>query len=241
MQRYTVLVIDPDADSRESVRHALAVSDIDTIDSANTDEALELACRHNVSLITMSIRLPGDDGLQFCRRLRADATCGAIPLIFLAAADAVERTIGLEVGADDYLTRPFHPRELLARVRSVLRRTSGSFANPKQLVQVDSLVLDPSRLEVCCDGDRVSLTLMEFQVLHFLAMQDGALVPRSEIVEHILPPDSPAILERTVDVYIASIRRKLGANRRQYIQTVRGVGYGFARTPRRPGASAEAA
>jgi two-component system, OmpR family, alkaline phosphatase synthesis response regulator PhoP len=188
--------------------------------------ALAAAERLQPSLVILDIMLPGMDGLEVCKRLRAHSR---VPIIMLTARDGeVDRVLGLELGADDYVTKPFSPRELVARVRAVLRRSERA-VEPREHLEVGELVLDVPRLRTTVAGRPVDLTATEFQILATMAREPGRVFTRSQLLDavHGVAFES---YERAIDAHIKNIRRKLEADpaRPHFIQTVYGVGYRVA-------------
>ena len=184
-----------------------------------------MAADKKPDLIIIDLMLPGIDGLQVCRSLRADRVTSHIPIIMLTAKTAEpDRILGLELGADDYITKPFSPRELLARVKALLRRSSG-FSQKPAVLRRGELSIDPTGHQVRCGDKPVSLTATEYRLLQFLASHPGFVYSRSAIIDGALGRDI-TVLERTVDVHIMSLRRKLGKCGK-CIETVRGFGYKF--------------
>ena len=171
--------------------------------------------------------LPGIDGLEICRRLKADPRTRDIPIVMLTAKGEERDVIsGLERGADDYITKPFSPRVLSARVKALLRRREQDrHADIDATLEVHELSIHPGRHEVRLAGEPVELTYTEFALLHFLAKKPGWAFTRTQIVDAVKGEDYP-VTERSVDVQVAGLRRKLGAHA-SYIETVRGVGYRF--------------
>jgi two-component system phosphate regulon response regulator PhoB len=171
--------------------------------------------------------LPGMDGLEVCKALKADSTTHNIPVMMLTArSEEADIVTGLELGADDYITKPFSRRVLLARVKAVLRRGSENAAiDDSGPVRIHDLVINPKRHEVLVNGESIVLTFTEFRVLHFLANRPGWVFTRSQIVEAVRGDDYP-VTDRSVDVQIVGLRKKLG-DTGHYIETVRGVGYRF--------------
>lgn len=223
MSKATVLVIDDEKDLIELVRYNLERDGFDVMTAVDGRSGLQIATRHRPDLIVLDVMMPGMDGMEVCRQLRSDERTQRLPIIMLTARAAEsDRIDGLEIGADDYVTKPFSPRELGARVRAILRRTSPPEQPPE--IRRGKLVVDVSRHEVRYDGQPVSLTTTEFRILHFLATQPGRVLSRDEIIEGALR--EPDIFDRTIDVHIAAIRRKLiGGD--SLIATVRGFGYKF--------------
>jgi DNA-binding response OmpR family regulator len=191
---------------------------------ANGAEAIEAAARVRPALVILDLMLPGMDGLEICRRLRAS---GSVPIVMLTARDAeVDRVLGLELGADDYVTKPFSPRELVARVKAVLRRTEGGGGTSErddEPVVLGTLRIDPARREVLAGEQPVALTALEFDLLTFLVRNRGIVFSRDRLLERVWGYERP-IDTRTVDSHVKSLRQKLG-NAGEVVQTVRGVGY----------------
>jgi two-component system phosphate regulon response regulator PhoB len=236
----TVLVIDDEADIIELVRYNLERAGYDVVAAADGREGLGIARRLKPALIVLDLMMPGMDGLEVCRELRRDPDTERTPIIMLTARAAEsDRVVGLELGADDYLTKPFSPRELVARVKAVLRRSqpSGDGADGKQAIRHGGLVVDPARHEVTWEGQPVTLTATEFRIVQFLASRAGRVLSRDEIIDAALGRDA-AVFDRTVDVHITSIRKKLGPGG-DVIETVRGFGYKLRdRSPAAAGADA---
>ena len=176
-------------------------------------------------MVLVDLMLPGMDGLEVCRRLRADSRTARIPLIMLTAkATESDRVVGLELGADYYVTKPFSPRELAARVRALLRRISAQQEAPT-VIRHGDLVIDTDRREVSLGERGITLTATEFRLLHFLACHPGRVFSRSELIDGGMSRDVE-VLDRTIDVHITSLRKKLG-KRGTWVETVRGFGYKF--------------
>ncbi|MYA84248.1 MAG: response regulator transcription factor [Acidimicrobiaceae bacterium] len=183
---------------------------------------LDLIKQHRPKIVILDIGLPGDvDGIQLCRELRASSD---VPVIMLTARDGeIDRIVGLELGADDYVTKPFSPRELVARVRAVLRRSgSASRATSPPILEVGEVEVDTARREVRLRGDPVSLTAREFDLLQYLAENLGLALSRRQLLDGVWGYDWVGD-ERTVDVHVLQLRKKLGETLR--VTTVRGVGY----------------
>ncbi len=225
MKRGTVLVIDDEEDLIELVRYNLEKDGFSVKGAADGETGLALAAAEHPDLIVLDVMLPGMDGLEVCRRLRSEPRTARIPMIMLSARGAEsDRIVGLELGADDYVTKPFSPRELAARVKAQLRRLS--FPNQAaEVIRRGDLNIDLARREVTCAGIPINLTAGEFKLLQFLASQPGRVFSRSELIDGVLGRDI-AILDRTIDVHVVSLRKKLrGCG--ELIETVRGFGYKF--------------
>jgi DNA-binding response OmpR family regulator len=225
MAQGTILAIDDEKDLLELVRYNLDKEGFDVIVTTDGPSGLEVARAHHPDLIILDLMMPGMDGLEVCKRLRADARTARIPLVMLTArATEADRVVGLELGADDYIVKPFSPRELVARVKAVLRRTRLQ-EQPPEVIRAGSLVIDVDRHEVACQGRPVQLTATEFRILQTLAARPGRVFSRDEIIDAALGSDNN-VFDRTIDVHITAIRRKLGPGA-EHIETVRGFGYKF--------------
>jgi len=221
--RSLVLVVDDDAKTVASVRLYLEHAGFEVVTAADGTSALARArAMPAPDLIVLDLMLPGIDGLEVCRRLREDSD---VPIIMLTARSTEgDRLEGLELGADDYVVKPFSPRELAARVRAVLRRTPGSSDGPP--VKVGALVIDPARHEATLRGAPLDLTPREFRLLEVLARAPGRAFTRAELVERAFGIDSSA-LDRTIDAHVVNLRRKVESDpaKPALIETVYGVGY----------------
>jgi len=223
MSHATVLVIDDEKDLLELVRYNLEKEHLSVIVASDGRSGLEIAQRHKPDLILLDLMMPGMNGLEVCQRLRGDTRTSRIPVLMLTAkAEESDKVVGLEMGGDDYVTKPFSVRELVARVRALLRRTSMP-ADEGEVLRRGELTIDSARHVVTYGGERVSLTATEFRILHFLASRRGRVLSRDDIIEGALGRDS-AVIDRTIDVHITSLRKKLGPGG-WMIETVRGFGY----------------
>jgi DNA-binding response OmpR family regulator len=219
MERGTVLVVDDEPNIADLVELYLRRDGFRVLKAANGEDGLRAVADHRPRLIVLDVGLPDVDGLEICRRLRASSN---IPVIFLTARDTeVDRVLGLELGADDYVAKPFSPAELVARVKAVLRRSEGGAA-PSEMVQVGGVTIDIGRREVRVDDTPVAFTTKEFDLLRFLAERPGLALSRQQILDGVWGYDWFGDI-RTVDVHIAQVRKKVDAAVR--IDTVRGVGY----------------
>jgi len=225
MAKGTILVIDDEKDLIELVRYNLEKEGFEVIGAPDGESGLKIATQFQPDVILVDVMLPGIDGLDVCRLLRSSNRTARIPVIMLTAKSAEsDRVVGLELGADDYVTKPFSPRELGARVKAVLRRTA-AHQEPPDLVRRGDLVIDLSRREVLCRDKTIFLTATEFRLLQFLADRPGRVFSRSEIIDGSLGRDV-AVLDRTIDVHVMALRRKLGRCG-EWIETIRGFGYRF--------------
>jgi len=225
MNKGTILIIDDEKDLIELVRYNLDKEGYDVISASDGQTGLDIAQRHKLDLIVLDLMMPGMEGLEVCRRLRSDPRTARIPVIMLTAkATEADRVVGLELGADDYITKPFAPREMVARVKAILRRTSTQ-SEPEQIIRHGDLLIDVVRHEVKYGGKPVELTATEFRILHHLASKPGRVLSRDDIIDAALGRDAN-VFDRTIDVHITAIRRKLGRGSDQ-IETIRGFGYKF--------------
>lgn len=226
MSRERVLVVDDEQDLLELVSYNLNKEGYRVVGVASGEEALTAARRDVPDLILLDLLLPTVDGLEVCRRLKADPRTQHIPVLMLTAkSEEADVVTGLELGAEDYVTKPFSPRVLVARVKAVLRRRSKESADDEGAVSVHDLVIHPGWHEVLLAGKPVDLTFTEFRLLHFLARKPGWAFTRGQIVDAVKGEDYP-VTERSVDVQVAGLRKKLG-DHGDYIETVRGIGYRF--------------
>ncbi len=221
-----ILVVDDEPDILELVSYNLTREGY-AVEVVTTGEAaLQSVRRHAPDAVILDLMLPGLDGTEVCRRLKSDPVTRAIPILMLTAkSEDIDIVSGLEVGADDYVTKPFSPKVLVARLRTALRRarTSGESATSEQSLRVHDLEIDVGRHVVRCAGFPVELSATEFEVLEVLARNPGWVFSRARIIDAVKGSDYP-VTERSVDVQIVGIRRKLGAYG-ALIETVRGVGY----------------
>ncbi|HSF04526.1 MAG TPA: response regulator transcription factor [Methylomirabilota bacterium] len=219
-----VLVVEDETDIRNLVVFHLAREGYRCRTAATGTQALQEVRGHLPDLIVLDLMLPEMDGLEVCRRVRADPVSAAVPIIMLTAkADEVDRVVGLEMGADDYLVKPFSPKELVARVRAVLRRARVSVPTPT--LRAGALVLDTGRHAVAVEGTSVVLTPKEFDLLQALMEAAGRVLSREYLLDHVWGyARADEIESRTVDVHVRRLRAKLGDEGRR-IATVKGVGY----------------
>ncbi|MBN2272305.1 MAG: response regulator transcription factor [Sedimentisphaerales bacterium] len=225
MSKARVLVVDDEEDIRELVQLNLAPEGYEVLTCETGERALELARNKLPNLIILDLMLPGIDGLDVCKKLKADAKTNSIPILMLTAkAEEADIVIGLELGAEDYVTKPFSGKVLVARVRRILRSAAQPIDEAK-VIQIQDLTIDPARHEVLIKSKAIQLTLTEFNILHTLARRPGLVFTRYQIVDSLHGGDY-VVTDRAVDVQMVSLRKKLCAYGK-YIETVRGVGYRF--------------
>ena len=226
MRKEKILVVDDEEDILELVRYNLVREGYTVACAATGEEALKSAASDPVDLIVLDLMLPGIDGLEVARRLKQNPGTKDTPIVMLTAkGEEADIVTGLELGADDYVTKPFSPRILVARIKAVIRRRSDAVEQESEVLNVRELVIHPGRRHVTANGRSLELTYTEFQVLYFLARRPGWVFTRSQIVDAVRGDDYP-VTDRSVDVQIVGLRKKLGPLGK-YIETVRGVGYRF--------------
>ncbi len=217
-----ILVADDDGHIREVVRFALAHGGYEVVEARDGREACEVIDRGGVDLVVLDILMPEADGLEVCRRIRRASD---VPIIFLSSKDdELDRVLGLELGADDYLSKPFSPRELLARVRAVLRRLREPAPATAVALRRGPLAMDLARHRCSWDGREVVLTVTEFALLQALLGAPGKVFSRDELVD-LAWGRGHAITDRTIDSHVRRIRQKLAAVGADPIETVYGIGY----------------
>jgi DNA-binding response OmpR family regulator len=227
----TVLVVDDEQRLRDLVRGYLEHEGFTVLAAVDGQAALELAREHGPEVVVLELMLPGLDGLEVCRRLRSFSD--AYVIMLTAKAEEIDRIVGLEVGADDYVTKPFSPRELIARVRAVLRRPRRGLppttADISHRQCFGNLAIDQERHEVTLQGQPIGLTALEYALLTTLAAHPGRVFTRDQLLEQVWGIDYFGD-DHVVDVHIANLRKKLGdePSAPAYIETVRGAGYRFA-------------
>jgi two-component system, OmpR family, alkaline phosphatase synthesis response regulator PhoP len=226
MSRKTIFVVEDEEDILELVRFNLAREGYTVATATTGENAVKEIPRKMPDLILLDLMLPGLDGLEVCRTLKKDAKTAGIPIIMVTAkGEESDIVAGLELGADDYITKPFSMKVLIARVRMVLRRRKEPPADKNALIRIHDIEINPGRHEVLIKGKAVEMTFCEFRILHLLASRPGWVMTREQIVDAVRGEDY-SVTDRAVDVQIVGIRRKLGT-RADYIETVRGVGYRF--------------
>ncbi len=224
MGKAKILIIEDDRDIVEMLEYNLAEAGYDTISALNGRDGVVLAGKERPDLIILDIMLPIIDGFEVCRMLKNDNAVAHIPIIILSAkSQETDKVVGLELGADDYVTKPFSPRELIARTRAVLRR--GREQEPGGKIKRGDIIIDSARHEVTVGPDEISLTFTEFKLLEFMARRPGVVFSRARILDAVSGEDA-MVYDRTVDAHVKSLRHKLGMAK-DYIETIRGAGYRF--------------
>ena len=227
MEKVKILVVEDEAPIQELLQFNLERVKYKVKVADSGEEALKQASKFNPDLILLDIMLPGTDGLEVCKTLKASSKTENIPIIMLTAlCEEADIVTGLELGADDYITKPFSPRVLLARVKAALRRPNAAATeNPEELITIHNIIIDLTCHRVTVDGNEIILTHTEFKVLKLMTTQPGRVFTRYQIVDAVHGEDYP-VTDRSVDVQIVGLRKKLG-EAGNYIETVRGIGYRF--------------
>ena len=223
-----ILVVEDEVDILEVLEYNLSREGYRVLSTRDGDAGVYLARKEAPDLVLLDLMLPGLDGIEVCRRLKDDTVTRRIPIIMVTAkGDESDVVLGLGIGADDYVTKPFSPRELLARVKAVLRRGAlKDEAGAGERVVFPNLVVDRARHEVLLDGQPVEFTPTELRLLHFLASHPGRVFTRDQLLSRVIG-EQAYVVDRNIDVHVRGVRSKLGEHR-GLIETVRGVGYRFA-------------
>ncbi len=226
MNKENVLVVEDEKDILELISYNLEKEGYKVHRALTGEEAVKIIRDRPPDLVILDLMLPGIDGIEICKQLRSGQKTKHIPIIMLTAkSEEVDIVLGLELGADDYVTKPFSPKVLVARVKAVLRRKSMESAKEDSPIRIHDLVMHPGRHEVLLGGSQVELTFTEFRILQLLITRPGWVYTRNQIVEAVRGRDYP-VTDRAVDVMIVSLRKKLGSYGK-HLETVRGVGYRF--------------
>ncbi len=224
MAKKKILIVEDEKDIVEMIVYNLKKEGYTTVSVLNGQRAVSLAKRERPDLIILDLMLPDIDGFEICKQLRNNEITGLIPIIMLTArSQEADKVTGLELGADDYVTKPFSPRELVARMKAVLRRHEPLVIQKKTdkgIISIDSV-----KHRVFVSGKEVALTHTEFKLLEFMAQRPGVVFTRDRLLDSVFGYDSE-VYDRTVDAHVKSLRKKLG-KARHYIETVRGSGYRF--------------
>ena len=225
-----ILIIEDEPDIRKNLEYNLSREGYSVLTAASIAEAEQLIYSNNLSLVLLDLMLPDGSGLELCKKMKSDPDMQNLPIIILTAKDdEVDKVVGFEIGADDYVTKPFSVRELILRIKAVLKRGD----NKKDIVEIDrqfgDLKIDIDSHEVYVDGELVNLTALEFKLLIQLVDRRGRVQSREQLLADVWGY-SAEVTTRTVDTHIKRLREKLGTMGK-YVQTIRGVGYKFSRSP----------
>lgn len=230
MEKTKILIVEDEEDIRELVRYNLERENFSVSEAESGEAGLKAVSKKKPDLILLDLMLPGKDGMDVCRELKRSPDFNSIPVVMMTArGEESDIVAGLELGAEDYIVKPFSPKVMVARVKAVLRRKAAAPApDAEDVLTIMGIVIHPGRHEVTVDGKPVGLTATEFGVLHFLARRPGWVFTRYQIVDAVHGEDYP-VTERSVDVQIVGLRKKLGTTGKT-IETVRGIGYRFKGT-----------
>jgi two-component system phosphate regulon response regulator PhoB len=225
-----ILIIEDEPDIRKTLEYNISREGYEVISASSLSEGREKLESASFSLLLLDLMLPDGSGLDLCRELKQDKSLSSMPVIILTAKDdEVDKVVGFELGADDYVTKPFSVRELILRVKAVLKRGERKSDNMEVQRQFGELKIDVDSHEVFINDDQVSLTALEFKLLHQLVDRRGRVQSRDQLLSDVWGYSSD-VTTRTVDTHIKRLREKLG-DMGKYVQTIRGVGYKFTRTP----------
>jgi two-component system phosphate regulon response regulator PhoB len=226
MNPQRILAVDDEADILELVQHNLTREGFEVILARDGENALRLAEKETPVFILLDWMLPGMSGLDILKHLKNNPKTERIPVVMLTVKNAdADVALGLELGADDYITKPFSPRVLVARVRAILRRKTAQPSESGDVLQIGDLLMHVGRHEAALKGDMIDLTVTEFRLLHLLALKPGWVFTRNQIIDSVRG-ENIAVTDRSVDAHIVTLRKKLGAYG-TLIETVRGMGYRF--------------
>ena len=226
MSRQSVLVVEDEEDIMEVIRFNLEKEGYEVNQALSGEKALQVIENNLPSLILLDLMLPGINGLDLCRIFKQNDRTKAIPVLMLTAkSEDADIVTGLEMGAEDYITKPFSPRVLVARVRTIFRRRESGVKDDSSVIQVEGMQIHPGRHEVTMGDNVVDLTPSEFRILHYLARRPGWVYSRDQIIDAIRG-HGYVVTDRAIDVQVVGLRKKLG-NYGKLIETVRGIGYRF--------------
>lgn len=226
MKKTKIVIVEDEADILEVIDYNLSKEGFEVSSALDGEEGLALVKKVIPDLVILDLMLPGLDGIEICRKLKSDPATHSIAIIMVTAkGEESDIVLGLGMGADDYVVKPFRPRELMARIKSVLRRGGLREEEGQELISRGDLVIDVSRHEVRLEGKKIVLTAMELKLLHFLASHPGRVFTRENLLTHVSSEDA-FIIDRNIDVHIRSIRKKLDKHR-EMIETIHRVGYRF--------------
>ena len=226
MSKKEITVIEDEVDIQELIKYNLSKEGYNVSCFSSGEEGLNFAKSNKPDLILLDLMLPGLDGLEICQYLKRDSATSHIPIIMLTAkVEESDIVTGLELGADDYVTKPFSPKILIARIRSLFRRLKAKEITSQSVIELDGILINPGKFEVLINNKPITLTLTEFQILHQLAKKPGWVFTRDQLIDAIRGEDT-IITDRSIDVQIVGLRKKLGKSG-TLIETVRGIGYRF--------------
>jgi len=227
MSNKKIIVVEDEPDILEVLSYNLQREGFDVMTALEGTSGLALVDKHIPELVLLDLMLPGIDGLEICRQIKGNKRLAHIPVIMVTAKGAESDVVlGLGIGADDYIVKPFSPRELIARVKAVLRRSQvDGLLDEDSIVKVDNLLIDPAKFSVTYQGIAIRLTATEFRLLHYLASRPGRVFSRENLLDQAVGRNV-VVVDRNIDVHIRGIRKKIDYDT-QLIETIRGIGYRF--------------
>ncbi len=227
MSHKKIVVVEDEPDILEVLSYNLKREGFEVATSLDGAKGLDLIQQKMPDLVLLDLMLPGMDGLDICRHLKSNSRTQHIPIIMVTAkGEESDVVLGLGIGADDYVAKPFSPKELVSRIKAVLRRAATSEPlTQKEYIVVDELVIDASKYKVLLNDNEIKLTATEFRLLHYLASHPGRVFSREQLLNHTFGNDAE-VVDRNVDVHIRAIRKKIGDDP-YFVETIRGVGYRF--------------
>jgi DNA-binding response OmpR family regulator len=230
MSKIKIVIVEDEPDILEALEYNLARENFDVICATNGIDGLQLIQQHKPNLALLDLMLPGIDGLEICRQVRANSEIAQTPIIMLTAkSEESDIVLGLGIGADDYISKPFSPRELIARIKAMLRRDQSNVAPQKNSITINGLTINSHKFKVTFNGEKIKLTATEFRLLEYLSKHPGQVFSREQIMNNAYGSDV-VVVDRNIDVHVRSIRKKIGEEH-QFIETIRGVGYSFIDKP----------
>jgi two-component system, OmpR family, alkaline phosphatase synthesis response regulator PhoP len=227
MAKESILIVEDDRDIRELIDYNLSKEGFRTTCVSDGESASKITKSNNFDLCLLDLMLPDIDGLEICKTFKRDSRLASMPIIMVTAkGEESDIVVGLEMGADDYITKPFSPKVLIARIKTVLNRKKLPSLHENKAINIGAILIHPGRREATINENILDLTFTEFQLLHFLASKPGWVFTRYQIVDAIKGADYP-VTDRSIDVHIVGLRKKLG-DYGKLIETIRGVGYRFS-------------
>lgn len=227
MPKKRILVVEDDPHIADLIRLYIEKEGWDSVLAKNGAEALSLFKHFPVELIVLDIMLPDMDGIEVLKEIKKEQS---VPVIFLTAkSEEIDKILGLELGADDYVTKPFSPKELIARMKAIFRRINPPHDNKQYMIHIHDLEMDSQKMEVKLKGKSIRISGLEFSLLFFMASHPGQVFTRNQLMESMYPENDVLVIDRTVDVHIKNLRKKLNdpAKQPKYIESVFGIGYRF--------------
>ena len=226
MAKKKIVIVEDESDILEILTYNLQREGFDVFSADNGLQGLTLIQQQVPDLALLDLMLPGMDGLTICQKIRLDQNCADIPVIMVTAkSEESDIVLGLGLGADDYISKPFSPKELTARIKALLRRDQRHQAPISKNIEIKGLVIDTTKHKVTFNGEKIKLTVTEFRLLSYLAKHAGQVFSREQLMNNAYSNDV-IVVDRNIDVHIRSIRKKIG-EQNHFIETVRGIGYSF--------------